>query len=88
MHHHAARLLTQMWEAVGAKDIRVIDRAAHMIGTCRMGTDAGSSVVNPVGRSFDIDNLWISDHSIFPSAAAANPALAIMALSSALRRPC
>ncbi len=81
MHHHAARLLTQMWEAVGAKDIRVIDRAAHMIGTCRMGTDAGNSVVNPVGRSFDIDNLWISDHSIFPSAAAANPALAIMALS-------
>ncbi|MFT9299053.1 MAG: GMC oxidoreductase, partial [Gluconobacter sp.] len=31
--------------------------------------------------SFDIDNLWISDHSTFPSATAANPALTIMALS-------
>ncbi|MFT8978878.1 GMC oxidoreductase, partial [Gluconobacter oxydans] len=81
MHNHAANLLSRMWEAIGAKDIRVIDRAAHMIGTCRMGTDAGSNVVNPEGRSFDIDNLWISDHSIFPSAAAANPALAIMSLS-------
>ncbi|EHH67736.1 GMC family oxidoreductase [Gluconobacter morbifer] len=81
IHAHAANLLARLWNAVGAQDIRVIDRAAHMIGTCRMGTDGDSAVVNSVGRSFDIDNLWICDHSIFPSAAAANPALAIMALS-------
>ncbi len=81
MHRHASRLMVKMWESIGAKDIRVISRAAHMIGTCRMGKDAGSSVVNPYGRSFDIANLWISDHSTFPSAGAANPALTIMALS-------
>lgn len=81
MHRHASRLMVRMWESIGAEDIRVISRAAHMIGTCRMGTDAGSAVVNPYGRSFDIENLWISDHSTFPSSGAANPALTIMALS-------
>ncbi|MCT6837131.1 MAG: GMC family oxidoreductase [Bifidobacteriales bacterium] len=81
MHRHATRLMVKMWESIGAKDIRVISRAAHMIGTCRMGKDAGSAVVNPYGRSFDIENLWISDHSTFPSSGAANPALTIMALS-------
>ncbi|RYY51816.1 MAG: hypothetical protein EOO24_66220, partial [Comamonadaceae bacterium] len=29
----------------------------------------------------DIDNLWICDNSVFPSALVANPALTIMALS-------
>jgi len=81
MHDHAARTLTRIWEAAGARDIWVMDRAAHMIGTCRMGVDGGEAVVDPEGRSFDIDNLWICDHSVFPSAAAANPALTIMALS-------
>lgn len=81
MHDHAARLLTRLWAAAGAHDIWVAERAAHMIGTCRMGTDPRNAVVDPFGRSFDIDNLWICDHSVFPSAAAANPALTIMALS-------
>jgi len=81
MHEHMARTMTSIWEAAGARDIWSMDRAAHMIGTCRMGTDPDDSVVDPFGRSHDIDNLWISDHSIFPSATAANPALAIMALS-------
>lgn len=81
MHNHATRVMTRIWEAAGARDIWAADRAAHMIGTCRMGTDASTSVVDPHGRSHDIDNLWICDHSIFPSAAAANPALTIMALS-------
>mgnify|MGYP004707549455 FL=1 len=81
MHAHASRLLTRMWEAIGAKDLRLLDRAAHMMGTARMGTESGSAVVTPYGQSFDIDNLWISDHSTFPSATAANPALTIMALS-------
>lgn len=81
MHRHASRLMTRMWDSIGARDIRVFSRAAHMLGTCRMGEDAAQSVVNPYGRSFDIENLWISDHSTFPSAGAANPALTIMALS-------
>ncbi|KQT85651.1 ribonuclease BN [Aurantimonas sp. Leaf443] len=78
---HAVATMRSVWEAAGATDIWELERTAHTIGTCRMGTDAGAAVVDPFGRSFDIDNLWIADNSVFPSALAANPALTIMALS-------
>lgn len=81
MNAHAIRTMTDIMTAAGATDIWSLSRDAHMIGTCRMGTDAATNVVDPYGRSFDIDNLWICDHSVFPSATSANPALAIMALS-------
>jgi choline dehydrogenase-like flavoprotein len=81
MHQHASNLLTEAWTAAGATDTWTLHRAAHVIGTCRMGSDPAHSVVDPFGRSHEIDNLWICDNSVFPSALAANPALTIMALS-------
>ncbi|MBB3936792.1 GMC family oxidoreductase [Aureimonas phyllosphaerae] len=78
---HAVRTMKAIVEAAGGRDIRVLPRTAHTIGTCRMGTDPSASVVDPDGRSHEIDNLWICDNSIFPSAVIANPALTIMALS-------
>ena len=80
MRNHADRLMRQIWQAAGASDIWTLERSAHAIGTCRMGSDPAKAVVNPSGQSFDIPNLWISDNSTFPSALAANPALTIMAL--------
>ncbi len=78
---HATRTMVAIWEAAGASDVWVLPRVAHTIGTCRMGRDGDSAVVDPVGRSFEIPNLWISDGSTFPSSLAANPALTIMALA-------
>ena len=73
--------MTAIWDAAGARDILAVDRSAHTIGTCRMGSDGAEAVVDADGRSFDIANLFICDNSVFPSALAANPALTIMALS-------
>ena len=81
MSDHAAALLTKAWQAAGASDCWTMQRSAHVIGTCRMGHTAHDSVVNGFGRSHEIDNLWICDNSVFPSALAANPALTIMALA-------
>jgi choline dehydrogenase-like flavoprotein len=81
MSHHGARWMTEAWKAAGAKDVWTFERSAHTIGTCRMGTDPATSVVDPHGRSHEIPNLWICDNSVFPSAIAANPALTIMALA-------
>ena len=78
---HAIRVMRQIVEAAGATETMVLPRTAHTIGTCRMGTDRETAVVDADGRSFDIDNLWICDNSVFPSALVANPALTIMALS-------
>ncbi len=81
MSTHGENFMTEVWKAAGARDIWTFQRNAHTIGTCRMGSDSQTNVVDRVGRSFDIGNLWICDNSVFPSALPANPALTIMALS-------
>jgi choline dehydrogenase-like flavoprotein len=78
---HAEALMRRIWDAAGATDVWAYPRSAHTIGTCRMGTDPSSSVVNPDGQSHEVPNLYISDNSTFPSALSVNPALTIMALS-------
>ncbi|MBC8075031.1 MAG: GMC family oxidoreductase N-terminal domain-containing protein, partial [Chloroflexales bacterium] len=78
---HAERTMRAIWGAAGARDVWRFPRNAHIIGTCRMGNSARDAVVNADGQSFDIDNLYIMDNSVFPSALSANPALTIMALS-------
>ncbi len=53
----------------------------HKVGTCRMGTDPSNSVVDLNGKCWDMDNLWISDGSIFPAPLLANCAFIIYALA-------
>ena len=81
MRTHGEDLMTEVWKAAGARDVWTFERNAHVIGTCRMGSESQTNVVDRVGRSYDVENLWICDNSVFPSALAANPALTIMALS-------
>jgi choline dehydrogenase-like flavoprotein len=56
--------------------------SAHVNGTCRMGTDPGSSGCDPEGRRHGVERVYIADGSIFPSAPAANPQATIMAAAS------
>jgi choline dehydrogenase-like flavoprotein len=52
---------------------------AHQNGTLRFGHDPRSSVLDANCRAHDVDNLYVVDGSFFPSSAAVNPALTIMA---------
>jgi choline dehydrogenase-like flavoprotein len=52
---------------------------AHQCGTLRFGTDPARSVLDVDCRSHELDNLYVVDGSFFPSSAAVNPALTIMA---------
>lgn len=81
MAAHGEKLMTQIWTAAGAKEMFVYQRHAHTIGTCCMGADADTAVVDAEGRSFDIPNLYICDNSVFPGSLSVNPALTIMALA-------
>ncbi len=81
LNAHATKVMREIWEAAGATDIWVLERVAHTLGTCRMGRNPDTSVVDVEGRSHEVENLWICDGSVFPSSLAANPALTIMALS-------
>jgi choline dehydrogenase-like flavoprotein len=56
-----------------------IQGVAHQVGTCRFGTDPKSSVLDINCRTHDVDNLYVVDGSFFPSSAAVNPSLTIMA---------
>ena len=52
---------------------------AHQNGTVRFGRDPRTSALDPICRAHDVDNLYVVDGSFFPSSAAVNPALTIMA---------
>lgn len=52
---------------------------AHQCGTCRFGDDPRTSVLDRHCKAHDLDNLYVVDASFFPSSAALNPALTIMA---------
>ena len=54
--------------------------ATHNMGTARMGTNRRTSVCNEWGQTHDIDNLFVSDGSLFTSAGCENPTLTIVAL--------
>jgi choline dehydrogenase-like flavoprotein len=53
----------------------------HLLGTCRMGDDAATSVLDRWGRSHDVPNLFIVDGSMFVTSAAVNPTTTIQALA-------
>jgi glucose dehydrogenase len=55
--------------------------AGHIMGTCRMGNDPKSSVVDKFQRSHDHQNLYLVGSSTFPTGATANPTLTLAALS-------
>ena len=52
---------------------------SHQAGTCRFGTDPATSVLNLDCRAHEVDNLYITDASFFPSIGAVNPTLTIVA---------
>ena len=56
--------------------------ATHVFGTCRMGKDKETSVVNPSLRVHNIPNLLVTDASVFPTSGGGEaPSLTIEALS-------
>ena len=56
-----------------------IAAVAHQNGTCRFGEDPKDSVLDINCRTHDVDNLYVVDGSFFPSSAAVNPTLTIIA---------
>ena len=54
-------------------------RLAHVCGTCRMGDDSRSSVVDKNCRAHDLENLYVVDSSCFVSSGGTNPSLTIAA---------
>jgi choline dehydrogenase-like flavoprotein len=73
-------------EATGAKRVwrqPVVESTigAHLLGTCRMGTDPDRSVIDTDHRTHDVPNLFICDGSSLVTSGRGQPTMTIMALA-------
>ncbi|OSP55775.1 GMC family oxidoreductase [Pseudoruegeria sp. SK021] len=85
---HGTDRATELLLAAGARRVLAKGEDAvwwragwHQLGTCRMGPDPETSVVNGWGRCHDVKNLFIVDGSVFVTAGAVNPTSTIQALA-------
>jgi choline dehydrogenase-like flavoprotein len=72
--------------AAGAREVlstgpSVPNPAWHLLGTCRMGDDPATSVVDRDHQTWDVPNLYICDGSSFVTGGAVNPTSTIGALA-------
>jgi choline dehydrogenase-like flavoprotein len=64
-----------------ASPVEEQDFAYHLLGTCRMGNDAKSSVINADHRTHDVKNLFLCDGSSLVTSGRGQPTLTISALA-------
>ena len=83
MRAHFDRQSAALFAVVGGGPTRYAElpSAAHNLGTARMSARPEEGVTNAVGRTWEVDNLWISDGSLFPTSLSVNPTLTIVALA-------
>ena len=78
----------EMLTAVGVKDVKgyegnaVLGRGIHEMGTCRMGKDPKTSVLNKWNQVWDAPNVFVTDGSFMTSANCVNPSLSYMAFTA------
>jgi len=89
-HHRLKKKLEHYLGKVGAHPVLLerslyfgknipIGGTAHQAGTCRFGTDPASSVLDTNCKTHELDNLYVTDASFFPSIGSVNPTLTIIA---------
>jgi choline dehydrogenase-like flavoprotein len=80
MRFGSLRDLTQLWQ-LGRLENRVALNTPHPQGTCAMGPDRRTSVVDPWGQTHDVANVYVSDTSVFPTSIGAPPSMTAAALA-------
>ena len=87
--HHGIRGLPAFKNATEARAIAgkemppeiFVLGSVHPMGTCRMGLDPRSSVVDPLHRVHGITGLYIPDASFFPTPIGVNPQITVNAFA-------
>ncbi len=89
-HHRLKKKLEQLLVRADARPVLLerslylgkdvpIGGTAHQAGTARFGIDPATSVLDLDCKTHDLDNLYVTDASFFPSIGAVNPTLTIIA---------
>jgi choline dehydrogenase-like flavoprotein len=84
-HHGLKRRMRRALREAGFPVIltHLFDRRtpSHQCGTIRIGNDPMAAPLDPIGRAFDHDNLFVTDASVLVTSAAVNPSLTIAAFA-------
>jgi choline dehydrogenase-like flavoprotein len=82
-HHELVEETTRILQELGFWIVMAHSHQAknttHQCGTLVFGTNPAESVLDTYCRAHDVDNLFVVDASFFPSSAAVNPGLTIVA---------
>ena len=82
-HHELVRETTRMLHRLGFVKVmrhsHKTQNTTHQCGTLVFGHDPKTSVLDTFCRAHDVKNLYVVDASFFPSSAAVNPGLTIVA---------
>lgn len=87
MHRDAQDSMAELFDAAGFQVLtknpnhREPGQSVHELGTCRMGDNPKTSVLNKWNRSHDSPNLLVVDGSAFVTGGWQNPTLTISAIS-------
>jgi choline dehydrogenase-like flavoprotein len=71
----------RVWSSPSPKLQPRLSAGQHQAGTCRMGTEPGSSVCDPTATLHDCPNVVLADGSVHVTNGGVNPTLTIMALA-------
>lgn len=72
----------EVFRAAGASEVWASARnAEHLVGGTLMGEDTASSVTNSYGQTHELDNLFVTGASLFPTVAAVNPTATLASLA-------
>jgi choline dehydrogenase-like flavoprotein len=82
LQHKSAEIM----DAAGARKIWIEPNepssgGVHLLGTCRMGNDPKSSVIDKYHRTHDVRNLFLCDGSSFVTSGRGQPTMTIQALA-------
>lgn len=79
---HGVQKANEILTAAGGQPAFVTPDTGHLMGTCRMGKDPSTSVVDGFCRSHDIPNLYICSAAAFVTGGGCNPTETVMALAA------
>jgi choline dehydrogenase-like flavoprotein len=76
----------EIMQAAGAQkvwrdEVQENEAGVHLLGTCRMGDDPATSVVDKYHRTHDVRNLFLCDGSSFVTSGRGQPTMTIQALA-------